>query len=113
MTVVSAPFQPQKFIADNVRAIPRSGIRDFFDIVQGMKDVITLGVGESDFVTPWHIREAAIYAPERGKTRYTSNPGLLNLSDAIANSWPTTFQLQSPPKGQILLPDGFSQPMHI
>ena len=57
-------FEPQKFIAGNVRDIPRSGIRDFFDIVQGMKDVISLGVGEPDFVTPWHIREAAIFALE-------------------------------------------------
>ena len=57
-----------RFIARNVRAIPRSGIRDFFDIVQGMKDVISLGVGEPDFVTPWHIREAAIYALEQGRT---------------------------------------------
>ena len=59
---MTKPFQPDKFIAANVRNIPRSGIRDFFDIVQGMKDVISLGVGEPDFVTPWHIREAAIFA---------------------------------------------------
>ncbi|MEO6035898.1 MAG: pyridoxal phosphate-dependent aminotransferase, partial [Verrucomicrobiota bacterium] len=76
----------QKFIAHNVRAIPRSGIRDFFDIVQGMKDVISLCVGEPDFVTPWHIREAAIYALERGKTGYTSNLGLLKLREAISKS---------------------------
>ena len=62
------PFQTANFIAANVRNIPRSGIRDFFDVVQGMKDVISLGVGEPDFVTPWHIREAAIYALERGRT---------------------------------------------
>ena len=49
---MGTPFQPEKFIATNVRAIPRSGIRDFFEIVQGMKDVISLGVGEPDFVTP-------------------------------------------------------------
>ena len=77
-------FDSQKFIANNVRDIPRSGIRDFFDIVQGMKDVISLGVGEPDFVTPWHIREAAIYALERGKTGYTSNLGLLKLREAIS-----------------------------
>jgi aminotransferase len=61
-------FQPQQFVAGTVRNIPRSGIRDFFDLVQGVKDVISLGVGEPDFVTPWHIREAAIYALERGRT---------------------------------------------
>ena len=84
---MSKPFQAQSFIATTVRAIPRSGIRDFFDIVQGMKDVISLGVGEPDFVTPWHIREAAIYALERGKTGYTSNLGLLKLR-ARDNSQP-------------------------
>ena len=63
-------FDPKKFIAGNVRDLPRSGLRDFFDIVQGMKDVISLGAGEPDFVTPWHIREAAIYALERGRTRW-------------------------------------------
>ncbi len=65
-------FDPNKFVARTVRAIPRSGIRDFFDIVQSTKDVISLGVGEPDFVTPWHIREAAIYALERGRTSCTS-----------------------------------------
>jgi hypothetical protein len=81
---MSSSFDPSQCIAANVRNIPRSGIRDFFDIVQGMKDVISLGVGEPDFVTPWHIREAAIYALERGRTSYTSNLGLLRLREAIA-----------------------------
>ena len=53
-------------IATNVASIPRSGIRDFFELVQGRDDVISLGVGEPDFVTPWHIREAAIYSLEKG-----------------------------------------------
>ena len=66
----------QKHIADHVRDIPRSGIRDFFEIVQSMKDVISLGIGEPDFDTPWHIREAAIYSLEQGRTGYTSNLGL-------------------------------------
>ena len=58
----------KKYIADHVRDIPRSGIRDFFEIVQTMKDVISLGIGEPDFHTPWRIREAAIYSLERGHT---------------------------------------------
>ncbi len=87
-------FEPDKFIAHNVRAIPRSGIRDFFDIVQGMKDVISLGVGEPDFVTPWHIREAAIYALERGRTGYTSNLGLMKLREAISASIEKQFPRQ-------------------
>ena len=74
----------QNHIANHVRDIPRSGIREFFDLVQNTAGVISLGVGEPDFVTPWHIREAAIYALERGKTSYTSNLGLLKLREAIA-----------------------------
>ena len=70
-------------IADHVQAVPPSGIREFFELVQGRPDVISLGVGEPDFVTPWHIREAAIYSLERGKTSYTSNLGLLKLREAI------------------------------
>ena len=62
-----------------VQAIPPSGIRRFFDIVSQMDDVISLGVGEPDFVTPWRIREAAIYSLEKGYTTYTSNWGLLEL----------------------------------
>ena len=91
-------FDAQKFIANNVRDIPRSGIRDFFDIVQGMKDVISLGVGEPDFVTPWHIREAAIYALERGRTSYTSNLGLLKLREAIAISLEEHFHVSYDPQ---------------
>ena len=106
-------FQPQKFIAENVRAIPRSGIRDFFDIVQGMKDVISLGVGEPDFVTPWHIREAAIYALEHGRTSYTSNLGLLKLREAIAVSTEKNFQISYDPKREILIAVGVSEAMDI
>ncbi|MCI0743809.1 MAG: aminotransferase class I/II-fold pyridoxal phosphate-dependent enzyme [Verrucomicrobia subdivision 3 bacterium] len=110
---MSAPFQPEKFIAAQVRSIPRSGIRDFFDVVQGMKDVISLGVGEPDFVTPWHIREAAIYALERGRTSYTSNLGLPKLRAAIAKSLEERFQLSYSPKNQILVAVGVSEAMDI
>src|SRR5271165_3433555 len=74
-----------KYIADRVLDIPRSGIRDFFEVVQTMTDVISLGIGEPDYVTPWRIREAAIFAMEKGKTGYTSNLGLPKLRQAIAN----------------------------
>jgi aminotransferase len=106
-------FEADKFIANNVRAIPRSGIRDFFDIVQGMKDVISLGVGEPDFVTPWHIREAAIYALERGRTGYTSNLGLLKLREAISASIEKNFQVTYDPKNEILIAVGVSEAMDI
>jgi aminotransferase len=106
-------FTADKFIAGNVRDIPRSGIRDFFDIVQGMKDVISLGVGEPDFVTPWHIREAAIYALERGKTSYTSNLGLLKLREGIARQIAEKFQVNYDPKKQIIVAVGVSEAMDI
>ena len=106
-------FQPQNFIARNVRDVPRSGIRDFFDIVQGMKDVISLGVGEPDFVTPWHIREAAIFALERGRTGYTSNLGLLKLREAIAVSLQKHFHVSYDPKNQIIIAVGVSEAMDI
>ena len=99
---MAQPFQPQKFIAANVRAIPPSGIRDFFDLVQGIKNVISLGIGEPDFVTPWHIREAAIYALERGKTSYTSNLGLLRLREAIAVNLRKKFGIGYDPASEIL-----------
>jgi aminotransferase len=110
---MTKPFQPDNFIAANVRNIPRSGIRDFFDIVQGMKDVISLGVGEPDFVTPWHIREAAIFALEKGRTGYTANLGLLKLRAAISEHLAKHFQVSYDPKNQILIAVGVSEAMDI
>jgi aminotransferase len=110
---MTQPFQPQNCVASHVRAIPRSGIRDFFEIVQGMKDVISLGVGEPDFVTPWHIREAAIYALETGKTSYTSNLGLLKLREAIAVSLQKNFHVSYNPQNQILIAVGVSEAMDL
>jgi len=106
-------IDPKKFISKAVSAIPRSGIRDFFDIVQSMKDVISLGVGEPDFVTPWHIREAAIYALERGRTGYTSNLGLLSLREAIAASVKKHFKAAYDPAGEILIAVGVSEAMDL
>ncbi len=105
--------QAESFVADHVRAIPRSGIRDFFDLVQGMAGVISLGVGEPDFVTPWHIREAAIYALERGRTSYTSNLGLLKLREAISAHLEEHFGVRYHPTNQILVAVGVSEAMDI
>jgi aminotransferase len=110
---MTKPFQPESYIAANVGDIPRSGIRDFFDVVQGMKDVISLGVGEPDFVTPWHIREAAIFALEKGRTSYTSNLGLLKLREAIAVSLEKHFKVSYNPKNQILIAVGVSEAMDL
>src|SRR5687768_12823513 len=104
-------FSPEAHIATHVRNIPRSGIRDFFDIVQTMQGVISLGVGEPDFVTPWHIREAAIYALEKGRTTYTSNLGLLKLREAISVSLHRNFKVEYNPKNQILIAVGVSEAM--
>ncbi|MBI3416138.1 MAG: aminotransferase class I/II-fold pyridoxal phosphate-dependent enzyme [Verrucomicrobia bacterium] len=110
---MAAPFQPQQYIARHVRDIPRSGIREFFDLVQSQSDVISLGVGEPDFVTPWHIREAAIYALERGKTSYTSNLGLLKLREAISVHVEKHFGVPYSPKSQIIITVGVSEALDI
>ena len=110
---MAAPFEPHHYVARHVSDIPRSGIREFFDIVQSMPDVISLGVGEPDFVTPWHIREAAIYALERGKTGYTSNLGLLKLREAIRTYVEREFGIAYDPKTQILVTVGVSEALDI
>ncbi|PYK97156.1 MAG: pyridoxal phosphate-dependent aminotransferase [Verrucomicrobia bacterium] len=110
---MAPPFQPQQFIARQVSGVPRSGIREFFDVVQSMPDVISLGVGEPDFVTPWHIREAAIYALERGRTGYTSNLGLLKLREAISGYVTKKFGIDYDPRKQILITVGVSEALDI
>lgn len=110
--MASAPDLTQ-FIAGHVRQIPRSGIREFFDIVQTQSGVISLGVGEPDFVTPWHIREAAIYALEKGRTGYTSNLGLLSLRRAISSHLETYFGVSYDPATQVLIAVGVSEALDI
>ena len=115
-TVAAAPLPPgpvQQLVARTVSAIPPSGIRDFFDIVQGMQEVISLGIGEPDFVTPWHIREAAIYALEHGRTGYTSNLGLLRLRQAIAVGVEKNFHVAYNPAAEILVTVGVSEAMDL
>jgi len=108
-----SPTSPKDYVADHVRAIPRSGIRDFFEIVQSMKGVISLGIGEPDFVTPWHIREAAIYALERGKTGYTSNLGLLTLREEISRYVTSDYKLTYDPATEILISVGVSEALDL
>src|SRR5947199_9009772 len=110
---MASPRQLTQFIAAHVRQIPRSGIREFFAIVQSQADVISLGVGEPDFVTPWHIREAAIYALEQGKTRYTSHLGLLKLRQAIAVSLQKHFNHDYDPARQVLIAGCVSEAMYM
>jgi len=103
----------QSKIARNISAIPRSGIRDFFELVQGRDDVISLGVGEPDFTTPWHIREAAIYSLEKGQTTYTSNLGNLSLRRAISRYVSGFFGVDYDPAGEILVTVGVSEAIDL
>jgi len=101
------------YVADHVQKIPRSGIRDFFEIVQSMSDVISLGIGEPDFVTPWHIREAAIYSLERGRTGYTSNLGTPALRRAIAGFVGKRYGVEYDWKSEVLVSVGVSEALDI
>lgn len=92
-----------------VDIIPPSGIRVFFDLVLGMKDVISLGVGEPDFVTPWNVRERAIYALEEGYTSYTSNKGLAELRQDISKYLKHRHGLDYDPDEEILITVGVSE----
>ena len=96
-------------LAKKVVDIKPSGIRKFFDIVSEMKDAISLGVGEPDFDTPWHIRDEGIYALEKGRTFYTSNAGLKELRTEIANYMKRSQDLEYDPLSQILVTVGGSE----
>lgn len=103
----------QRFVAAQVRDLPKSGIRDFFELVSKMRGVISLGIGEPDFVTPWHIREAAIFALEKGKTSYTSNLGLLKLRRAISRYVSGAFGAEYNPDNEILVTVGVSEALDL
>jgi len=102
-----------KKIARQVAAVPRSGIRDFFELVQGRDDVISLGVGEPDFQTPWNIREAAIYSLEKGHTSYTSNLGLLQLRKLISGYVSDLFAVDYRAKSEVLVTVGVSEAIDL
>lgn len=100
-------------ISKTVIGLKKSGIRKFFDIVSEMKDVISLGVGEPDFDTPWHIREEGIYALEKGKTFYTSNAGLKELRYEISNYLKRTQDIIYNPDNEIIVTVGGSEAIDI
>ena len=104
---------PGDFLADHVRAVPRSGIRDFFELVQKRGDVISLGIGEPDSSAPWGVREAAIYALEHGRTGYTSNLGSLKLRREIARYAEKTFGPAYDPQSEILVSVGVSEAIDL
>ncbi|MBM3249949.1 MAG: aminotransferase class I/II-fold pyridoxal phosphate-dependent enzyme [Candidatus Omnitrophica bacterium] len=99
----------KSLVAKKVEDMQPSGIRVFFDLVLGMKDVISLGVGEPDFVTPWQIREAGIYSLEEGFTSYTSNKGLYKLRLGISRYLKQRFGLEYDPEEEILITVGVSE----
>lgn len=100
-------------ISTQIRDLPRSGIRDFFELVIGRNDVISLGVGEPDKPTPWPIREAAIRSLEKGQTSYTSNLGLESLRIAISGYVENLFRVTYDPKKEILVTVGVSEALDI
>ena len=114
-TTVTRPVRRSMsdYLSSGVRSIKPSGIRKFFDLVQGRKDVITLGVGEPDFVTPWHVREAAVYSLEKGKTQYTSNAGMPELREAIAAYLQSRFHLHYDPAREIFVTIGGSEAIDL
>ena len=100
-------------LSETITAIPPSGIRKFFDIVSEMKDAISLGVGEPDFDTPWHIRDEGIYSLEKGRTFYTSNAGLKELKLEISRYLERRFDVGYDPDREIMVTVGGSEAIDI
>ena len=100
-------------ISDKVLGLQPSGIRKFFDIVSEMDDVISLGVGEPDFDTPWHIRDEGIYSLERGRTFYTSNAGLKELREEISRYVNRKYDLHYDPMHEIFVTVGGSEAIDV
>ena len=101
------------FVSERVRRVPPSGIRRFFDIVATMPDVISLGIGEPDFVTPPHILEAGIRSLQRGETHYTSNSGTIELREAIARDLERRYGVHYDPETEILITVGVSEGLYL
>jgi aminotransferase len=96
-------------ILDKIKKVPPSGIRKYFDLINEMKDVISLGVGEPDFITPWNIREAGIYSLETGHTQYSSNAGFIELREEISKYLYNRFDLEYNSQDEILVTVGGSE----
>lgn len=103
----------RKLVSDKIEKIQPSGIRKFFDIVSEMENVISLGVGEPDFDTPWHIRDEGIYSLEKGRTYYTSNAGLMELRQEISNFIADKYQVKYDPANEILVTVGGSEAIDL
>lgn len=102
-----------KLISPKIHSLSPSGIRKFFDIASGMKDAISLGVGEPDFVTPWVVREAGIFSLEKGRTHYSANSGLLELRNEICTYLARKYNLKYNPKTETLVTVGGSEAIDL
>ena len=102
-----------RFVARHVATLPKSGIRDFFAIVSKMKDAVSLGIGEPDFVTPYHIREAAISSLEKGRTSYTDNRGTQQFREEISRYVAKNYGPEYDPETEILGTIGVSEALDI
>ncbi|HZG83785.1 aminotransferase class I/II-fold pyridoxal phosphate-dependent enzyme [Paenibacillus sp.] len=103
----------QRYLTPFVKSIPPSGIRKFFDLVSGSKDIISLGVGEPDFVTPWRFRDAAVNGLEQGRTTYTHNAGLPELREEIASYLHNRFDVTYEPSNEVLVTVGGSEAIDL
>lgn len=103
----------EDMIISSVKNMPPSGIRKYFDLINEMDDVISLGIGEPDFVTPWNIREAGIYSLEKGHTHYSSNAGYVELREEISKYLKKKYELQYNPKDEIIVTVGGSEGIDI
>lgn len=113
-TLTSTPKAMKDYLAPLVRDIPPSGIRRFFDLVSASKeDIISLGVGEPDFSTPWRVREAAVTSLERGRTKYTPNAGIPELREAIAEYLHNQFQTTYDPANEVIVTVGGSEAIDL
>ncbi len=113
VTMSEEQIPVEDMLAVKTVALKPSGIRKFFDIVSEMKDAISLGVGEPDFDTPWHIRDEGIYSLEKGRTFYTSNSGLKELREAIAQKLERDQGLSYDPMKEILITVGGSEAIDL
>ena len=103
----------ENLMTERLRRVKPSGIRRFFDIAAEMDDVISLSVGEPDFMTPWHVRQAGIHSLEKGKTHYTSNSGLMELRREITNYLSRRFQVSYHPENEVLVTVGGSEAIDL
>jgi len=109
----AAGKKPNKLVSERVNRLSPSGIRKFFDLLESMEGVISLGVGEPDYATPWHISEAAVKSLEKGQTMYTSNSGIPELRELTARYLQEHYNVSYDPYGEILMTVGVSEALDL